>query len=389
MSNTQIWLSGKPGDRFQFPVNPETIGIKQEMSHNVVSIHSLGEVTLTGNSKAREVSFSGLLPRDYDRSYCEPVTVFFPPMSAVKKMADWMHSKTVLTLNITSMANISIPVMIHSFDYEERGGEVGDIFYTITLREYAAPVIRKYDPSKTPGSTRPTNPTTGVYYVVKSGDTLSSIAKKFYGKSGDWTRIYNANKAVIGSNPNLIKVGMKLWIPNATGATPPSDGPNAGNVNQTMYVTANSLNMRSGAGTSYKIITVIPYASAVKVTKKLSSGWYFVSYGGKTGYVSSTYLSAKKPTPSAPKKSGPSPKPNPPSSPVHYPTSSQILALGKGPINEKTYFTFLGLSGPVTSSQKLALGMGPITDKVYYDTMNANYLASHPKGLSLNTGWLP
>lgn len=46
-------------------------------------------------------------------------------------------------------------------------------------------------------------------YVVKKGDTLSSIAKKYH---TSWQEIYNDNKKVIGKNPNLIRPGMKLVI---------------------------------------------------------------------------------------------------------------------------------------------------------------------------------
>ena len=44
---------------------------------------------------------------------------------------------------------------------------------------------------------------------MKSGDTLSSIAKKY---NTTWQKIYEKNKSVIGSNPNLIRVGQKLEI---------------------------------------------------------------------------------------------------------------------------------------------------------------------------------
>jgi nucleoid-associated protein YgaU len=50
-------------------------------------------------------------------------------------------------------------------------------------------------------------------YVVKAGDTLSAIAKKEYGSAARWRKIYDANKAVIGSNPDVIKVNMTLVIP--------------------------------------------------------------------------------------------------------------------------------------------------------------------------------
>lgn len=50
-----------------------------------------------------------------------------------------------------------------------------------------------------------------VYYTVQAGDTLSKIAKRFYGRSEDWRKIYAANKDII-KNPNLIRVGQVLTI---------------------------------------------------------------------------------------------------------------------------------------------------------------------------------
>ena len=40
-----------------------------------------------------------------------------------------------------------------------------------------------------------------------------NIAKKFYGKGSDYTKIYNANKGTIGKNPNLIYPGQVFTIP--------------------------------------------------------------------------------------------------------------------------------------------------------------------------------
>ena len=49
-------------------------------------------------------------------------------------------------------------------------------------------------------------------YVVAAGDSLSKIAKKFYGDANSWKRIFEANKSVI-KNPDLIQPGWKLTIP--------------------------------------------------------------------------------------------------------------------------------------------------------------------------------
>lgn len=52
-------------------------------------------------------------------------------------------------------------------------------------------------------------------YTVKANDTLGSIALKYYGSSirEKWMPIYEANKAVIGDNPAMLKVGQVLKIP--------------------------------------------------------------------------------------------------------------------------------------------------------------------------------
>ena len=50
-------------------------------------------------------------------------------------------------------------------------------------------------------------------YVVVSGDSLSKIAKALYGDAKRWPEIYEANKALVGDNPNLIHPGQKLVIP--------------------------------------------------------------------------------------------------------------------------------------------------------------------------------
>jgi nucleoid-associated protein YgaU len=50
-------------------------------------------------------------------------------------------------------------------------------------------------------------------HTVQSGDTLSTIAKAFYGTSARWREIYEANRATIGANPDRLEVGTKLLVP--------------------------------------------------------------------------------------------------------------------------------------------------------------------------------
>lgn len=50
------------------------------------------------------------------------------------------------------------------------------------------------------------------FYEIKKGDTLSAIAKQYYGNAMKYTRIFEANKDVI-EDPNKIYPGQKIRIP--------------------------------------------------------------------------------------------------------------------------------------------------------------------------------
>jgi nucleoid-associated protein YgaU len=50
-------------------------------------------------------------------------------------------------------------------------------------------------------------------YTVAAGDSLSKIAKQFYGNANEYMKIFEANKDKL-SDPNAIKVGQQLVIPN-------------------------------------------------------------------------------------------------------------------------------------------------------------------------------
>ncbi len=66
----------------------------------------------------------------------------------------------------------------------------------------------------------------GVEYTVQAGDWLSKIAEKYFGDSAVYPTIIEATNAkasednnfVAITNPDLIEVGQKLWIPGGQGA---------------------------------------------------------------------------------------------------------------------------------------------------------------------------
>jgi len=73
------------------------------------------------------------------------------------------------------------------------------------IRVKEAPAAKPVpSPAPTPDEVTP--------YVVQSGDTLSALAQRFYGKASLYMKIFEANRDIL-SDPNLIKVGQKLKIP--------------------------------------------------------------------------------------------------------------------------------------------------------------------------------
>jgi nucleoid-associated protein YgaU len=74
-------------------------------------------------------------------------------------------------------------------------------------RAQRAMIYRK--PPTGPGATG----TQGGTHTVAAGESLESIALKWYSDSKQWQHIYDTNKAVIGPDPNFIGVGQVLFIP--------------------------------------------------------------------------------------------------------------------------------------------------------------------------------
>ena len=120
--------------------------------------------------------------------------------------------------------DVNMAVAVESLDYEERGGEPGDIYYTITLKEWrqygAARVLvgnaGSLAKSKPKRSGAPA-PAKG--YTVKAGDSLWAIAQQVYGDGSRYPELYSKNKDAIdkgnkgtGNPQYTIYPGQEFWV---------------------------------------------------------------------------------------------------------------------------------------------------------------------------------
>ena len=85
----------------------------------------------------------------------------------------------------------------------------------LALRKEVDEFRARHPTEKSVAETKPADKKAGPAprtYVVREGDTLASISRKFYKSSGRWKKIQNANTNLIG-DPTKLKPGMTLTIP--------------------------------------------------------------------------------------------------------------------------------------------------------------------------------
>jgi LysM repeat protein len=214
----EYWLiSGKT--KLRLPVNPESFAYTSPFAYTETEVEGLGEITNIGYRGQKEFTISTFWPKDYNPVYCS-YSGFISPREFVYLMEIWRRKREPIRYVVTGVHGGNNPVTIRDFQIEaERAGSPGDVYFTLTLKEYRHSSVKTVDTSKKtqkkksrPPASKPTQKKT---YTVKNGDSLWKIAarKDIYGDGNKWRKIYDANKKVIGKNPNLIYPGQKLVIP--------------------------------------------------------------------------------------------------------------------------------------------------------------------------------
>ena len=218
MANVEFWIC-RGETRIRLPVNPSSVEISSPYGYNDVSVSQLGEYTIQGFKEMDTFSFSSFFPAEFHPSYCE--YRYIPePRYIIDRLNEWRERTPQIRFILTT-PNLSYNTHATIRDLQlnpSPAGSIGDIYYSMTLKEFREVKIREIDTEKKKEKTseRPEKekepaPKT---YTVQSGDSLWAISKRMLGNGDDWRKLYNANKKTIGSNPNLIQPGMKLVIPS-------------------------------------------------------------------------------------------------------------------------------------------------------------------------------
>jgi hypothetical protein len=215
---------------FIIPVLPEKLEINENGDNKTYEVVNLGEINSINIPKLTEISFESFFPMDYvpymrvvyakDEIYVAPKPLFTPEYY-VNKIRAWRNARQKIRFIFTGgPLEVNDLFTIENFKLSEKGGEVGDIYYSIELKLY-----RKYMAKKaiivqpTPESApvmesqleeRPVETPQPQTHTVVEGDTLWAIAKRYLGDGSRYPEIAQLNNI---ENPDLIYPGQVFTIP--------------------------------------------------------------------------------------------------------------------------------------------------------------------------------
>lgn len=216
-------------DKCLLPVAPQKLQTKINNANKTAILINEGQINILKAPKLTEIEFECLIPHTkypfavYKNGFkgIQYFLNYFENLKSMNKPFQFIVSRTLPTGKVLFSTNIK--VSMEDYKITEQAKDGFDLTVNIKLkqfRDYGTKIINikttsKAKPKATVTKKRATSKTTSksqTYTVVK-GDCLWNIAKKFYNDGSKYTVIYNANKKLIGSNPNLIYPGQKLTIP--------------------------------------------------------------------------------------------------------------------------------------------------------------------------------
>lgn len=236
---------------YRLPVNPEQIEVSSTMNIETYDILKLGQIAVPTHMELKKYTFECEFPSaKLEELQLKTVSGIRMSLGApeldglgiphyIKTLKEFRSASFYLDLfeawrkkkvpvrfiagcvnddNKVSADNINTLVLIEELTITEKAGEEGDKYVAFTLLEYreygkALPKVNNVTGKKEyAAASSQINPKSTGYYVVKSGDSLWTIAKKYYGDGAKCNVIYNANKDKL-KNPSLIYPGQRLKIP--------------------------------------------------------------------------------------------------------------------------------------------------------------------------------
>jgi len=212
----QIWLK-QWNTMLRLPLLPEDISFNLDQQNENITLDKLGDTTIIQTSAPITFQISSHFPAAYfpQCNYAK----FEEPMYFVSRIRNMKKSGTIRV--VITDTPINLETTIETCEFSEKAGDVGSIYYTLGFKEYKQPIQNKVE-IKSGKIIIPNYAGTGRVdarikpktYTVKEGDFLMKIATEVLGKSSSWVELLNLNSQLLKNNPNNLKAGMVLKIPD-------------------------------------------------------------------------------------------------------------------------------------------------------------------------------
>ncbi|MNW34036.1 LysM domain/BON superfamily protein [compost metagenome] len=211
-----FYLSDEKGKRLHFPMNPERITATTTARIQTFEAIELGEFALPRGTMLLRITFDGLLLGE-SRKLTSLVKSWRDPRAIAGDLSAWRNTGEKLRLLVTETP-FNHDVFIQTFEHTWSGGH-GDMRYSLELVQARDVFIQAEGQAKSKAEVKVLSasrslPASAKTHTVVSGDTLWGIAKKHLHNGARYSEIYNLNKALIGPDPNKIKLGQVLRLPS-------------------------------------------------------------------------------------------------------------------------------------------------------------------------------
>ena len=231
------------------PVAPSKLQQKIGNANKTVTLINEGQVNVLKTPGLTEIDFEVLLPctqysfAKYKDGF-KPISYFLDEFEKLKvNKQPFQFIVTRRFPNGKMLHGLNIKVSLEDYTIAESTEDGFDTTVKVRLKAYrdygTKTCIVKDDAKVSVNQSRAVsnNAPSGGKYTVKSGDSLWKISATQLGDGSKWNSIYEANKSVIGANPNKIYPGQVLTIPNKTTLPKPSVQKGTSSVGNVQHMT--------------------------------------------------------------------------------------------------------------------------------------------------------
>lgn len=170
MNNYGIFFS-YGGRVIRLPINPQELPLVYEGNNETLNVLGIGDITIPRTPKQKEITFTSYFPATADstvltRGGFEPPEFyidFFERALTEKRILTYTPSKKFENGEAFDVSDAGFQCTVEAFNLTEKGGETGDFYYELTIKEW-----RDYSPQRVKTRTTSTGEVAATFAPARS-----------------------------------------------------------------------------------------------------------------------------------------------------------------------------------------------------------------------------